>query len=74
MIPETTSIPCRLMALTASRIGTIKLCALSMAFRASGSGVSIPQKIVSNAASRIKARIAGERAMLRVASHERLTA
>src|ERR1700720_1903400 len=74
MIPETTSIPCRLMVRTASRIGTIKLCALSMAFRASGSGVSIPQKIVPNAASRMKVRISGERAMLSVASQERLPA
>ena len=50
------------------------LCDFWMALRASGSGVSMPQKIVSNAASRISARISGLLAIFSVASQERLTA
>ena len=49
------------------------LWALDIAFSASGSGVSIPQKTVLNPASRIRARMSVARAMLSVASQARRT-
>src|SRR5213083_1292795 len=47
------------MVRTPSRMGTIILWSLCMAFSASGSGVSMPQKIVTKKASRIFSRISG---------------
>ena len=72
-MPETTCMPWLLIARIESRIGTARFCFLSMPRKASGSGVSIPQKIVSNPASRMSARTSGVRAMLRVASQAKLS-
>ena len=49
-------------------IGTIMLWSFCIAFSASGSGVSMPQKIVTKNASRIFSRISGRLAMFSVAS------
>ena len=68
MMPETTSMPWAFRVSMPSRIGTIMLCDFDIAFSASGSGVSMPQKTVSKPASRIMASRSRARAMFRVAS------
>ncbi len=68
MMPETTSNPWELRVRMPSRIGTIMLWSLCIAFNASGSGVSMPQNTVTKNASRIFSRISGRLAMFSVAS------
>ncbi len=47
------------------------LWSLCIAFSATGSGVSMPQKIVAKNASRMSDRISGRLAMFSVASQEK---
>ena len=70
MMPDTTSMPKPFNVSMEPSSGTIMLCSLEIDLSASGSGVSMPQKIVVNAASRIRSRISGRLAMLSVASHD----
>ena len=74
MMPETTSMPKEWMIPIASMIGIMLFCSLCIALSATGSGVSMPQKIVQKYASHIIASRSGDFAMFKVASQASCTA